>query len=640
MRSIGLKVGEMTRANQVIAGVAAAGIVSLGSALATGIAHADTAGPESASSSSDATGSAKAASAASGRVAAKPGNGAARNAGRAGSDAVTVRGPQRPSTKLAPSATASIASADLPSETVVQQSNTSAASPESAAVAVETPVSAPPRVLPESAPAVRALVKAAAAAAPQPMTPLPVLPVLPAAATAGFMSTATGRSRVAAAAAAAQGDELVGADLADPPAQHVLVIGIDGTNISSILGDDFNQNFFDLMNTGTTAISTIVGHTTISNPSWTGILTGVWGETAGVSNNVFTPWTYDAWPTIFNQLETYNPAINTTVIADWSVIAKIAGAGSAPADTIMYYPQINDSWIDTDNEVGVASVNAIEGTAAGTPSFQFTYFVGVDETGHEDGAGSPEYKNALRNVDVNIGTIMDAVDAWELANPGEEWTVILTTDHGQNPDRAIGLLAHGFQTPIETTTFVIANGPGFAEGAVNNTYLNIDVTPTVAQLFGIAPEPYSQGKPLIDRSAYDYQLIVPGQQALHDALNAAIDMYGYPDIVTNLKLAWRTIAMTIPYVIYTAFDGIETGNEFLDFAIKFVGAIAYNIANIPAQIVARITGVSGNSILPVDFWPYTPTPGTQTEPPEPSTAEPAAAADCGSSLRAVACLAS
>jgi hypothetical protein len=144
----------------------------------------------------------------------------------------------------------------------------------------------------------------------------------------------------------------------------------------------------------------------------------------------------------------------------------------------------------------------------------------------------------------------------------------------------------------------------------------------------------------MDRSAYDYQPIIPGQEALHDALNAAIDMYGYPDIATNLMLAWRTIAMTIPYVIYTAFADISTGNEFLDFAIKFVGAIAYNIANIPAQIVARITGVTGNSILPVDFWPYTPTPGTQTEPPEPVTVNPAAVANCDSGLRMAACLAS
>ena len=65
--------------------------------------------------------------------------------------------------------------------------------------------------------------------------------------------------------------------LADPN-PNVLVIGVDGTNLSRILADPENENFFALMNDGTTAASSIVGHTTISDPSWSAILTGVWGE--------------------------------------------------------------------------------------------------------------------------------------------------------------------------------------------------------------------------------------------------------------------------------------------------------------------------------------------------------------------------
>lgn len=493
----------------------------------------------------------------------------------------------------------------------------------------------PPTLLRAKATAVRL---PARSPVPVPESPLPIAPVSPASAVSATGSSAAARSRISSAAAslvAAQVQDQA-EELADPTTQHVLVIGIDGTNLSAILADDFNQNLFELMDTGTTAVSSIMGHTTISNPSWTGVLTGVWSETAGVSNNVFTSWTYDKWPTIFNQLETYNPTIQTTAIGDWDVIAKIAGAGSIPADIIKYYPQINDSWLDTDDEVGTASIDAIENTIAGTPSFQFTYFVGVDETGHEYSAGSPQYADALRNVDVNIGQIMQAVDDWEDENPDEEWTVIFTTDHGHDPTRRVGFLAHGFQTPYETTTFVIANGPGFQAGAINNTYLNIDVTPTVAQLFGISPEPYSQGMPLIDRSANNYQPTIPGQEALKDALATAINMHGYPDIVTNLALAWRTIATTIPYVIFSAFNDLSEGlPDFLSFAVKAIGAIAYDIAYIPAQIVARITGVTGNSIIPETWWPYTPTPGTQTEPPESATA-----VACGDEANASACLAS
>lgn len=419
-----------------------------------------------------------------------------------------------------------------------------------------------------------------------------------------------GQSGVAAAATA----DTVAVTALDPN-QHVLLIGVDGTNLSAILADPYNQAFFDLMDAGTTAAATMVGHTTISDPSWTGILTGVWSETAGVSNNVFTPWTYDTWPTVFNQLEATDSNIATTVIADWEVIAQIAGAGSVPADTIVFYPKINDSWEETDDAVGNRSIQAIQNTVAGTPSFQMTYFVGVDNAGHDNsGAGSPEYAAALRNVNDNIADIMAEVDAWETANPGEEWTVITITDHGQmlKPPLGLGLLAHGFQSPIETTPFVIADGPDFAAGSVNNTYSQVDITPTVLQLFDLGSEPYFAGEPLMDKAASDYQPAIPGQAALKNALTDALGMYGYPDIATNLRLTWRTIVATVPYGIYTLSTSIAGKvPSFLSTPVLFVGAVIYQMVNIPAQVIVRLTGVTGNQIIPPQWWPYNPVPGTQ-----------------------------
>ena len=49
---------------------------------------------------------------------------------------------------------------------------------------------------------------------------------------------------------------------------------------------------------------------------------------------------------------------------------------------------------------------------------------------------------------------MAAIDAWELANPGQQWTVISTTDHGHQPQAGFG---HGFQSPDETSSFVIVD---------------------------------------------------------------------------------------------------------------------------------------------------------------------------------------
>jgi Type I phosphodiesterase / nucleotide pyrophosphatase len=550
-------------------GVAAAGLFGLGSAAATGVANA-----EPASSHPDSSASAAAAGPAKAGPGARP-------------HSLSKAARPRPAASVSKTTSATAFATAAVAPTASQ-----AAAPTTKNGAGVTPIRHPIKLAP---------------------TLLALLP--------GLVSPA-GASRTRATTPAATVPQVDGpvTSQAAGTAQHVLVIGIDGTNLSAILADPANQNLFDLMDDGTTAASTMVGHTTMSNPSWSGILTGVWSETLGLFNNVNTPWTYDKWPTIFNQLETYNPAIETTAIGDWANIAQIAGAGSVPADNILYYPQINNSWLDTDDEVGNASVDAIENTTAGTPSFQFSYFVGVDDTGHQFDAGSPQYAAAIRNVDTNVGNIMDAVDTWNAANPDEQWTVLVTTDHGQVPWPTIRIgsdeRAHGFQTPWETTTFVIADGPDFTPGTINNTYRNIDIAPTVAELFGLAPEPYSQGKPLMDRSANDYVPSTPGQDGIKQALTNAIAMYGYPNIATNVALVVRTVAGTIPYVVLTVFDGLAASvPQFLVFPVQLLGAIIYQATNIPAQIIARLTGVTGNQIIPPDLWPYTPIPGTQTESP-------------------------
>jgi hypothetical protein len=391
--------------------------------------------------------------------------------------------------------------------------------------------------------------------------------------------------RIAPVASQYTVSQIAGPSLLADPTPNVLLIGVDGTNLSRILADAENDNFFALMDDGTTAASSIVGHTTISNPSWTSILTGVWGERAGVINNVFTPWTYDDWPTVFNQLETYNANIDTTTIADWNVINAISGAGSIPVDTNIYVPRIegDTNWSQTDDAVGDATVDAIENTAADTPSFVFSYFVGVDENGHMHGGASPEYAAAIRNVDDNLGDILDAVASWEADHPGEEWTIIVVTDHGHQPQQGFG---HGFQTPDETSTFVIARGPDFNDGFVNPAYQIVDTTPTVLSLFGASVPTNLDGVSLTT--------LGPGTQPanLHQALEDMIATNHSPDIVTDVALSLRTIFATIPYYVWTL-----TNDGTLP--IPILGNVLYVVTNVPAQIIAWLTGVTGARIFPL-----------------------------------------
>ncbi|MGE2835821.1 alkaline phosphatase family protein [Mycobacterium sp. SMC-4] len=415
--------------------------------------------------------------------------------------------------------------------------------------------------------------------------------------------------------------------LAIDDSPNVLVIGVDGVNLSRVLANPAMTNFWNLIDDSTTAPASIVGHTTLSNPSWTAVLTGVWGERTGVFNNVYTPWTYDRFPTVFDLIETQNPAVQTTSIANWNVISAIAGAGDIGADVIVNVDQVpgDTNWLATDDAVGQATVAAIAGADLAVPNFMFSYFVGVDENGHLYGGASDEYREALENFDENLGAILQAI-----ADSGEEWTILMVTDHGHQPQQGLG---HGFQSPDETSTFVLANNPLlFTRGAMNLQYDIVDVTPTVLALFGLDTDGDFDGESLLDQGG----TVVPEgddpAEALRDALQDAIDENDYPDIGTQIALGARTIFGAIPYYVDGLTESLTSGLQAIaDMEIFLVSLIAkvaiapvqllgdvlYVATNIVAQIVARLTGVTGASIFPL-LPP--PPPETEFTPDAPSDA--------------------
>ena len=457
-----------------------------------------------------------------------------------------------------------------------------ATTPAAADVAAEAPMPAP--------------------AAPAPAS-VPVLPVLPAApASAGTVTGSAATTRRAAPAAAT-------VQLVDTPT-HVLLLGVDGANLSKILEytyDEPDSGFRAVMDEGITAATSLVGHTTISGPSWSTILTGAWDTKTGVINNIFDPAPYDAWPTVFNLIEYNKPAVNTAMIANWKYMNDIADAGGYPAD-VNEFVGFTNSWEDTDDEVAARTIDLINAVGGSDSAFIFSYQVAVDEAGHAHGGGSPEYAAAVVNTSENIKTILDAVAAWELANPGEQWTVIITTDHGHQQSVGFG---HGFQSPDETSSFVIVDieGDDIRDGQQNLAYTTADITPTIVDLFGIAQRSDFDGVPVQTKAT---SIVDPGAN-LKPALNDAIAMYGYPDIGTNIALGVRTVFASIPYFL----DGFVTSiagqlqaivdqDIFLisalagltELAVQFTGDILVGVTQAIARVVATLTG--SGVIAPTD----------------------------------------
>lgn len=407
--------------------------------------------------------------------------------------------------------------------------------------------------------------------------PTPLAPATPVNAVTASVSATTGvRSRVASAIASQVGD---------PPPTHVLLIGTDGTNLDKVLEYAYDQpdsGFRAVMEQGVTGATSLVGHTTISGPSWTTILTGVWDNKSGVINNIFNPVPYDAWPTVINLIEYNRPEVATAVYADWKYINDMAEAGGYAAD-VNEFVAFDTTWEDTDDNVVDATIARIAATAATDSSFIFSYQVAVDEAGHAAGGGSPEYAAAVVNTSGNIKRIMDAIGVWETANPGEEWTVIVTTDHGHQQSVGFG---HGFQSPNETSSFVIFDleGDGANDGRQNLNYTTADITPTIVSLFDVPLRSDFDGVPMQTNPAVLNSLVTPDN--LKQALNAAIDMYGYPNIGIDVALGVRTIVASVPYFLGIITNTVTAQLQtIVDQQIFLISTLAQG-----AQFVVQLTG--------------------------------------------------
>ncbi|MEB3034456.1 alkaline phosphatase family protein [[Mycobacterium] nativiensis] len=358
-------------------------------------------------------------------------------------------------------------------------------------------------------------------------------------------------------------------------AEHVLLIGVDGVNLDKILqyAYDSDSGYKTLMDQGITGAGTEVNHTTFSGPAWSTILTGVWDDKHGVVNNLFRPEVYDKWPSVFNLIEYYKPEVNTSIISDWDYLNDLARAGGYAADSNTYIP-METTWADADADVTaqtIAQIMATQNNPDDISSFLFSYQGQVDEMGHAFGGGSSEYAQAVVNTGANIQEILAAIAAVK-AITGDDWSIIITTDHGHQQSLGIG---HGFQSPNETSTFVIFDQAGdhANDGSQNLNYSIADITPTILSLFGIPMRSDFDGVSLADDPAVLDSIVTPVD--LKQSLLDAIAMYGYPNIGNDIMLALRTAVTAIPYGLHVVVGEIDKFlQSIVDQDIFLVSALA------------------------------------------------------------------
>ena len=259
------------------------------------------------------------------------------------------------------------------------------------------------------------------------------------------------------------------------PAQHVVIVSIDGGRPDVILTSD-TPNLHELAAGGayTWWAHTIVPSITL--PSHCSMLTGCEMAKHGIT-----------WNDKFRAEAGY---VKTSTCFE---IAKAAGLGTA-----MFVGKEKLRHIakpGTVDEFSVVSGGAVPiSEAAGAyfkankPGILFVHYPDSDAAGHGKGWGSPAHHASIENCDKGIGILRAALKDSGVA---EQTIIIVTADHGGH------LLTHGTTDVRDMTIPWICYGPGIiAPGELQAPLFVCDTAATAVYALGLQPDPQWDGKPV------------------------------------------------------------------------------------------------------------------------------------------------
>lgn len=258
----------------------------------------------------------------------------------------------------------------------------------------------------------------------------------------------------------------------------VLLIGIDGVR-PDILGEVATPNIDALIVGGSYTARTRTTTPSVSGPSWSSMLTGVWPEKHGVRDNEFEGRRFDEYPDFLTRIEQVAPDLATYAAVDWMPLLEVDGGGptlSAAIDERFGVDGYELGWPAADQAIVDASVDHL---SLADPDAMFVYLGNTDEISHATNSIGEEYRRAIESADRQVGALIAAVRA-RPTFASENWLVIVSTDHGRRADGG-----HGGLSIEEMTTFILVSGPAAARGTpAGQTYI-VDVAVTALAHLGI-----------------------------------------------------------------------------------------------------------------------------------------------------------
>ena len=269
--------------------------------------------------------------------------------------------------------------------------------------------------------------------------------------------------------------------------KKVLVIGIDGCRHDAVVASD-TPHINGIVARGTRFVGTDILSpnrtdmaNTVSGPGWSNLLTGVWPNKHGVSDNKFIGSQYDRYPHFFVRAKSSQPEIQTASFSDWGPIAEKILSGSdltldLPADGA-------DDYTQKDSQLTAACCEHLRNL---DPDLVFLYLGQVDECGHAYGFHPTvkQYTDAILRVDGHIGQVLQAIESRK-TYASEDWLILICTDHGgAGTDHG-----DGHSNPDIRRTFMVVSGPSAEVAAEQKQTFQVDIVATALTHLGITLQP-------------------------------------------------------------------------------------------------------------------------------------------------------
>lgn len=265
----------------------------------------------------------------------------------------------------------------------------------------------------------------------------------------------------------------------EPGRPKLLLIGIDGVR-PDVMADVATPNLDALAGDGLLISDVRTTSPSLSGPAWSSMLTGVWPEKHGVTNNDFTGKRYERFPDFLTRIEQLRPDLSTVVIADWLPLVRADEGVSTVSDAVDLKHPLDGyelGWVEADARVAALAADVL---TESNPDVLFVYLGNPDETSHEHESIGEEYRAAIELADRHVGQIVAALKA-RVAFEDENWLILCSTDHGRRADGG-----HGGDSPEEMTTFVLASGGEAATAPTPTGAVIVDVAVTALMHLGVA----------------------------------------------------------------------------------------------------------------------------------------------------------